>query len=648
MNLAAIYFFDHYLFENSFTLNFGGKYIYDVQETPSEITFRRKLNDKFIEEFFDDTGTLLNISSIVGANGAGKTTLMYEIIESVINNQENNVIIFEEGEKIYLHNFMRTGKSIDFGNLGEKVVKDIDISTIYYSPFLDFKPKLKGIDLSFDTILAKDLETIFDFEPQSHTTSPAEILRQANFKRIRNLKTSNLAESIKEMFDFPDDDFHRITFTRYRIDANRKNVSFENTPTDFRWFLERLYQKIEEEADAIRNSKRDTEEDQFILQKNLMKNYILLDVFCILHRLMEIHNTYLREGHFESIKYKHSDNIFEKFDALSLFKLWFKDYYYTLGKRKNLPDEEVLSLLKHLFDYIDSIVYDKTIRGSEFFDWSLKSIFVSSKQLDELYKLEQSLINCLAKYYAVNDTNGKIKYEVVEEIPHYINIQPSRRSLSSGETAMLNLFSRIHEYFDNNIDKILVDRKYGFYLLLLDEADLGFHPTWKKGFVKTMIDFCSKFFSQLGIKVQIIFTTHDPLTLSDLPSNNVVYINKSSDNSGRTIISNSDQNRPKHSFGANLTDLLADSFFLNDSLMGDFAKEKIQVTIDWLRNEARDMDKRQQHERIISLVDEPILRANLEEMYFEAVQDDFDESEKIAYLKNIAIRLGINDINFNR
>src|SRR5690606_9204622 len=71
--------------------------------------------------------------------------------------------------------------------------------------------------------------------------------------------------------------------------------------------------------------------------------------------------------------------------------------------------------------------------------------------------------------------------------------------------------------------------------------------------------------------------THDPLTLSDMPRQNVVFLDK--DAVGNTIISKG----KKETFGANIHDLLADSFFISDGLMGDFAKEKINKTLTWLR-----------------------------------------------------------------
>ncbi|SHI95579.1 hypothetical protein SAMN04487911_10886 [Arenibacter nanhaiticus] len=647
MKLAAIYINENYLFENPFVLNFGGKYIYDVHENYNVLSIKRRPNNRFIKDFFDDSGTLLNVSTIVGTNGVGKTSLMYEIVESINRNNSNHVIIFEDGELAVFHNFMRTDKSLEIPFPFENT--EVDVNTIYYSPFLDFKPTLSGVDLSFDSILGKDLETLSFLSPPSGFVIPKEVLKQANYKRIRNLKVSDLASPIKEIFDFPDDNLHRITFTRYRIDADEYEVYFENTPSDFRPFLKGLYTKIKMEANDIRNSKRDTDKDQFILQKNMLKNYILMDVFCILIRLMEIENTYLREGHFESLDSNNLDEVLKSSVAFDLFKIWFKDYYYySKGENKNLPDEELLKLLTFLFDYIDNIEYNSNQKGSFFFDWSLKSIFLETEKVDELYELERKLINSLGKYYAIIDSNDNIEYRTVNQIPNYINFEPSSRNLSSGETAMLNLFSRIHEYFDINvISEMPTERKYKQYLLLLDEADLGFHPIWKRHFVKTLIEFSAKLFQRLEAKVQIIFTTHDALTLSDLPSTNIVYIDKSSNSSSRTILSDSDSQRPKHSFGANLTDLLAESFFLEDSLMGDFARDKIQNTINWLREKNRNIEKKEYHKRIISLVDEPILRTKLEDMYFEVFKDELDQERKKQHLLDIAQQYGL-DINFEK
>ncbi len=641
MILAAIYIYDHFLFDEPLILNFGGKYNYNIWENPTTIHIQRKANENHVENFFDDTGILLNVSALVGSNGSGKSTLLVEIIDALLHNRENNIIVFENGDNVVLHNFLRTGKTLRIGQF-EIDNREVDLNTIFYSPYLDFKPKVEGVDLSFDNVLGNDLENIFDLAPQDRLVSPKQVLKHANFKRYKNLQSSNLASQIRSVFDFPDDNLYRVSFTRYRINADAKEVNFHNTPMEFQPLLQLLFSRIREDAQSVRESKRDTPKDQFILQKNLLKNYILMDLYCILIKLMEMENTYLKEGHLKNTEpYTVKEKLKDK-SSLELFKLWLEDYYYSSGNTKNLPDKEVLDLIEFLYQRIDRIEYEEFLRGSNLFDWNLKSIFLSSEEIDKLYLLEQAFINGLSKYYSRRGDDESIIYETLNQIPNYINFEPSSRNLSSGETAMLNLFSRIHEYFDNKLVQIPIDKNYGFYILLLDEADLGFHPRWKRSFVNMLIEFSKNFFDKIGAKVQIIFTTHDAISLSDLPNTNINYL--WNDNTSRKIIHVSDPNRPSDSFGANITDLLSNSFFLKDSLMGDFAKNKIQSTIDWINSD--ETSNKDKHKNIIGLVDEPILRAKMEEMYFKKFESEMTQDEKKTRLEEMAKQFGLR-INFN-
>jgi predicted ATP-binding protein involved in virulence len=197
--------------------------------------------------------------------------------------------------------------------------------------------------------------------------------------------------------------------------------------------------------------------------------------------------------------------------------------------------------------------------------------------------------------------------------------------LSSGENALLNLFSRIYTFIEDNLSEktqSLPVKKH--YIILLDEADLAFHPTWKKKFIKSIVSSIPYFFENIiePPSIQIIFTSHDPLTLSDIPKENIVYLNK--DENYKMIIVDS---AIKKSFGANITDLLADSFFVEDGLIGEFAKMKIENTIQWL-NENKDPVKRntdftaefEYHKKNIAIIDEPIMRIKLSEMLDELLE----------------------------
>jgi len=161
-------------------------------------------------------------------------------------------------------------------------------------------------------------------------------------------------------------------------------------------------------------------------------------------------------------------------------------------------------------------------------------------------------------------------------------------------------------------------------LLILDEGDLGFHPEWKKKYIKSIQQVIPLIFKDRNI--QIIITTHDPLTLSDFPKNNVVYLKKEN---GLTVQYANDDIR---SFGANVSDLFKNSFFIKDGLIGDFAKDKIEELITklnrWLELKTTgkaievSIQEMENVRKTISIIDEPIIQQKLIEMYNVA----FDES----------------------
>lgn len=209
---------------------------------------------------------------------------------------------------------------------------------------------------------------------------------------------------------------------------------------------------------------------------------------------------------------------------------------------------------------------------------------------------------------------------------------------------MLHLYSRLYDYFSNHIINIQTIEKKDYYILFLDEADLAYHPSWKKSYIKTIINFSVNFFKELDAKVQIIFTTHDPLSLSDIPNSNVVYLNKENNN---RFLSYADENRPTASFAANVNDLLGHSFFMEDLLIGDFAHDKINETIDWINKNKKlgeDYNKTEiiNVKKIIAQIEEPVLRNKLTEMISEIeVDEKFIQSmitKQTSYLQDILKR----------
>ena len=224
----------------------------------------------------------------------------------------------------------------------------------------------------------------------------------------------------------------------------------------------------------------------------------------------------------------------------------------------------------------------------------------------------------------------------------YINI--GGLSLASGERAMLNFFSWLYlvPYFriiSNDVYESLHDN----VLLLIDEIDLYCHPSWQQKLVKSLIKEINVLYA--GKKVQIIFTTHSPIVLSDIPECNVIFLKRKE---GKCYIDN--KKNHTETFGANIYKLFDDAFFLEErGQIGEFAKNKIQNIIKRIqpftnqRNEViypeLTKEEIEQTEKEISLIGESIIRDKLLEMLFKCQYRDYDLKQKRIKIYEEKIRL---------
>jgi len=135
------------------------------------------------------------------------------------------------------------------------------------------------------------------------------------------------------------------------------------------------------------------------------------------------------------------------------------------------------------------------------------------------------------------------------------------RGLSTGEEALLTQYARLFEVREKITQKNL--------LLLIDEGDLYFHPQWQKEYIGRLLKFVPFIFPRK--QIQFILTSHSPFIASDLPKQHLIFLKKSENQ--LTIVSDPIEHR--ETFGANIHDLFTDSFFLEDGLMGEFARRTI-------------------------------------------------------------------------
>ena len=179
--------------------------------------------------------------------------------------------------------------------------------------------------------------------------------------------------------------------------------------------------------------------------------------------------------------------------------------------------------------------------------------------------------------------------------------------LSSGERQYLFTFSALL-YHVFNIKMTPVNRPhYRLANLMLDEVEICFHPEYQRTLVYRLIELLRQFRLNYRFSINIILTTHSPFILSDIPKSNVLYL-ENGKSVGEIIY--------KDTFGANVNDILHQSFFLKKGFMGEFARDKIQSVIDFLNSKnSSKWTKESSLEFIEKVVSEPILQRQLRSLY---------------------------------
>ena len=184
----------------------------------------------------------------------------------------------------------------------------------------------------------------------------------------------------------------------------------------------------------------------------------------------------------------------------------------------------------------------------------------------------------------------------------------SMESLSSGERQFYFAVSTLI-YHIFNIKSVPISRiHYRNILLVLDEIELCFHPEYQRTFIKRLIDLLERLHLNTFLSFHIITTTHSPFILSDVPSDNILYLKQGIEQNNNDFI---------NPFGANLNDILYQSFFLENGFMGAFAQEKIKSLINFLSSEkmeTKEWDKFKA-EKLIKCIGEPILKVQLEVLF---------------------------------
>jgi predicted ATP-binding protein involved in virulence len=286
---------------------------------------------------------------------------------------------------------------------------------------------------------------------------------------------------------------------------------------------------------------------------------------------------------------------------------------------KDTPLFKKIKLVKEIFK----------IKREEFSLIDEKPAFLGKKKDKNYFKFEyRDFGNTVPKKITENSITGKVNilnisdvddevlnllYELPEEFD--IELEDEKRKfskLSFGERQLLILMNNILKYFilekystfhwDQEGEEYENKHDINEMVLFIDEFELGLHPNWQKRF----LSYFSEISEFTNKRIHLIITSHSPFLLSDLPKENIIFLEK-----GKQVYPFDDG---KQTFGANIHTLLSHGFFMKDGLMGEFAKDKIDTAIKYLNQKVLTPKGLDYCENIISIIGEPIIKRELQKM----------------------------------
>lgn len=572
MKLLYLYIEDHNCIKDQ-EFNFDSNYRFRLERKKSEKweLFKDEVENPLPDNFWVSSdgkhNVVESVSAIVGENGSGKTS---------IANFLGDCVGFDDIDTKYLVIFQRTKDSLpqcltNIPNDKLNIINNINridddnnpslkhLPLIYYSPFFTTEHKFdpeRTIDISTSSLLKlSNLKQYFaNYKTEEYRKALAFLFRY--YKIIKNHKKILMTMPEPRGIIISINIYDALIFSRYIIkntDITGYNLDNLKTFLDDIHYEYGLISSNEEYKILFRES--------VTLVHKLANNDIFLGTFfCYIISFWRQYITsdsgkIINNHYFDDLKKSALEIVIDYFFCLSKVKLdkFHPQTYDEILDLVKSYDKEAFSFFESFKEFLScpNIKIHKTINNSHK-NWEIECDFSSFNEIKD------KLLDLVFKY---NKFNFKKEYIFWDFMPQ----------ISSGEMSFLTIYSRIYDCITNNVK----DKKE--FILFLDEVETTLHPEWQRKLVSQIITFLEKFAKNK--KVHVIFASHSPILLSDIPDSNVVFLKKES---GYAQVA-------KHesigkTFGSNIYTLYKKSFFLDNGLMGNFSTEKLRIIFAELNN----------------------------------------------------------------
>lgn len=193
--------------------------------------------------------------------------------------------------------------------------------------------------------------------------------------------------------------------------------------------------------------------------------------------------------------------------------------------------------------------------------------------------------------------------------------------LSSGETAYLCMLAGFNWWANRKKNdaplrdyapsmKEFDKRMRRDVLVFLDEAETSLHPELQAQLLWVFIWFFENMTH--GLRVHLVFASHSPILLSDVPFSNVVFLSRQGEGSSAklTVLNSLERDgiSLNNTFAAHIFDLYAIPFYLSRGTIGRFAAEKIEAVDNSLKSHKNSYQDKGSLLMIIDMVGDDFIR----------------------------------------
>lgn len=276
------------------------------------------------------------------------------------------------------------------------------------------------------------------------------------------------------------------------------------------------------------------------------------------------------------------------YKTLKIFKNYSKynNALKNITSEKYFSKEKLLSDLERLFGDLTHITNKirQTIAFLKFKHYAHKSPYylcglndygkivykLLEEHKDDKYNwriidlLPSPIFNAEIQIYDIDDSKRK-------NIIPFSSLSAGERQIAYTVSSFLYHLVNINSVWDDIPKEDKTENiNYSYVNVMFDEVELYFHPDLQRKFITYLLDGLKKVPLPHIKGIQILMITHSPFVLSDIPSSNILFLQR-----GCKI---EDEHNIK-TFASNIHEMLAHNFFM-ESTIGEFAEKQINLILN--------------------------------------------------------------------